>query len=191
MTGTRGAWIAMVALVAAGMAVPGAAHANSKEQVFEACRVQMEKEFGQAEFDFQSIRRSENRNFAFGEMTLEDGSKRPIRCRYQRGAVRDVRFRSDSEELGDRWSSERPDGAVYVPLDDETEDPKGATTGETGETTEAADGTAASASPSADADAPETAETAEATGDAAQQDAPDGTAEPALVKPRFMKAPRN
>ncbi|MFK7944624.1 MAG: hypothetical protein AB8B85_17180 [Paracoccaceae bacterium] len=95
------------------------AKADNKASVFEACEAEMRAEFGEAEFEFSKLRRSEgNRNLAFGEMTLTDGSKRSVRCLFQRGKVRNVLFRNGNTSgrlEGGFWTGDRPPGAEFVP----------------------------------------------------------------------------
>ena len=105
----------MVAALTATL--PGTSRAGSKDDVFAACAARMTAEFGEAEFSFGKIRRSGNRNLAFGELTLADGSKRRIRCEVKRGKVRDVLFRNGNQSQlnGGFWEKARPAGAVFVP----------------------------------------------------------------------------
>ena len=129
-----------VALCALLAAHGSDAEAGSREEVFAACEAQMKTEFGEAEFTFNKLRRAQgNKNFAIGEMTLEDGSKKPIRCNFQRGRVREVMFRNGNAtgrvEEG-FWTNDRPAGAVFVPpAEEETTGAETAATptGETGE----------------------------------------------------------
>lgn len=183
-----GTWCTrFAAVLLAGVFVAGSAHAAGKDKIFEACAERMKEEFGEAEFNFSNIRRSENRNFAFGEMTLEDGSKQRVRCSFRRGQVRDMRFRSGSQDVGNRWTNERPPGAVYVPLQDEAEDPATVDDGEATDDQAQGDATqttAAQDGAAAEGQTPEDppADTAEA-GDTPESEEKD------LVRPRFIKAP--
>lgn len=146
---------------------------NSKESVFAACEDQMKAEFGEAEFEFGKIRREENRNMAFGELTLADGSKQQVRCTVQRGKVRGVKFRNG--QSGTRssvgfWTDARPEGAVFVPPAEETED---ATAEDATAKQEVETETETAALPGEDAETETTAETTpgSATGDDAPADA--------------------
>lgn len=172
-----GSWAKRAALaLVAGLLCFSPVQAAGKQKVFDACAKQMKEEFGNAAFKFDKIRRSENRNFAFGEMTLENGETRRIRCLYQRGRVRDTRFRSGSGAIGDRWTSQRPEGAVFVPFETEEE----ADDGRTGDNPENAEATG---SPDAEPQAA-TNETGSDAGTAATNE-DDG----AGTRPKRLQAP--
>lgn len=100
--------------------------AGSKAAILSQCEELMKAEFGEAEFAFNKIRRAEgNKQFAFGELTLTDGTKRSVRCALKRGQVSGVEFRTgntSTRAAGAFWSNDRPAGAEFVPPKEETEE---------------------------------------------------------------------
>lgn len=98
------------------------AMAASKDEIFAACASSLKEEFGASPFEFEKVRRSGGRQYAFGEVTLPDGSTQQIRCQVRNGNVDHVRFRkSGGATTGNAWTDDRPEGAEYVPFEDEVE----------------------------------------------------------------------
>lgn len=188
--------LAMAALLATLMGAP--AEASSRDAVFSACATEMKQQFGATEFTFSKFRRDENRNHAFGEMTLSNGKKQRIRCTFQRGRVRGVSFRnSNSSRLEGRfWNTERPEGAIYVePKPDSDEQPIGTeATGPEAVTPDETTQTAAVPPEAETEDAPTPPATAkpdqQASDDAPADDSPATTADPeeeARPRPVFRR----
>lgn len=151
------------------LSAPEAQAGGSQAQVFSACEEQMKAEFGEAEFKFNKFRRSENKDFAFGEMTLTDGSTKRVRCHVQRGTVRGVTFRNGNKSgrlEGGFWTNDRPPGAEFVPpAPEEEENTSGQSDDETAAVSpDAEDQTDAAATEDTDAaDQPEASDQPEAT----------------------------
>lgn len=92
------------------------AQALTKQEIFERCAESIKEEFGEAEFEFKNIRRSSEREWAFGELEMSDGSKRPIRCQIFNRRKVDVKFRGggDGEDGISPWTSDRPANAGFI-----------------------------------------------------------------------------
>lgn len=100
------------------MGVPDPAEAGTKQDTFDACKAAIKQEFGESPVEFGKFNRTSNRNNAFGELTMSDGSKAQIRCQVFGGKVLKVLFRG-SNQPGRMWISERPAAAIYVEPKDE------------------------------------------------------------------------
>lgn len=87
--------------------------AASKERAVNACEEAIKKEFGTSPVEFGSFRRKGRRNFAFGELTMSDGSKAQIRCKFKAGRVQSLQFRGTNEP-GNMWINQRPAAAIFV-----------------------------------------------------------------------------
>lgn len=182
-------WVRITAIVLLGILLglpPDRSFADStKAEIFSACKEQMKKEFGEAEFSFNKLRRKDgNIGQAYGELTLSDGSKRAVRCTIQRGRFKGVSFRNSNtnRSQGGFWSEDRPAGAVYVPPAEpeaETDTTETAATPEETTTEESgAEGNASgeTAATSGDTEG-ETTETTAAPSDPATPEAPAEDAE--------------
>lgn len=106
----------LAAVVLCGL--PGQADAASKENVYNACEQAIKKEFGDSPVEFGKFRRSDSRSYAFGELTLSDGSKTQIRCSMRYSGFLNLQFRG-SDEPGKTWINQRPAAAIYVEPKDE------------------------------------------------------------------------
>lgn len=114
--------LAPVLAFAVMSATGSAAQAASKDEVFAACTAALQEEFGEAPIELNKMRRNGDRQMAFGQMELSDGSTKQIRCRVRNGSVSDVKFRTGTENSlggGQLWSEDRPVGAEYVPTEEE------------------------------------------------------------------------
>ena len=114
--------------------------ARQLKQVASLCAANMKEEFGAAAFKFNKLRRDEDndRQRLFGELTLKNGKTARIRCRVRDGKVFDVRFSTGSSNSlgGQMWEQNRPEGAEYIPFEnEENEDEASSEEGEN-ETTE-------------------------------------------------------
>ena len=119
--------VLLAALLTAFAVPPAEARDFKKTQAL--CAASLQKEFGNAKFNFNKMRRNndENRQRLFGEMTLKNGQVATIRCRVRDGKVRDVKFATGTgNSLGGRmWDGTRPEGAEYIPFEDEVEEQEG------------------------------------------------------------------
>lgn len=106
------------------LAAPDRLRAQSKSALIDMCAAQAQAEFEGLAISFDKIRRRENRNFAFGEIELNDGTTRRIRCRVQRGQVRGIRFRNDGAPVGSRWTQDRPPAELLTPASVEPDEPE-------------------------------------------------------------------
>ena len=147
---------ALLAAILAVFTVPSA-EARDFKKTQALCAASMQEEFGAAKFSFNKMRRNndENRQRLFGTLTLKNGQVATIRCRVRDGKVRDVKFSTGTGNSlgGQMWNSTRPEGAEYIPFEDEVEEeaaaeaevPEGEATAEDGanaeqETAEAGQG---------------------------------------------------
>jgi len=112
-------FVATVVLGVGVLIAPSPAKALSKEEIFRRCAESIEKEFGEAEVKFDTFRRNGNREMAFGELEMKDGTTRPIRCRVRHGRNLDVRFKGGSGTGNDAWTADRPENAGFI----KTEEP--------------------------------------------------------------------
>lgn len=118
-----GAFVAAVVLAGGS----GEAGAASKKRAFDACAEAIKKEFGASPIEFDKFSRKGRRNMAFGELTLSDGTKAQIRCKYKGGRVHNLQFRGTNEP-GNMWVDQRPAAATFVkPKEDKPDEDKTAT----------------------------------------------------------------
>ena len=105
--------VCAVALVTAVWST-GPASALSPEVVFQRCAETLKKEFGEAEVEFKKFRRNGDREMAFGELQMTDGTTHEIRCRVRHGRRIDVGFRTDEGTGNNAWSADRPENAGFI-----------------------------------------------------------------------------
>lgn len=109
-------FMASVILGAGVLVAPEPAHALSKEEIFRRCTDSIKKEFGEAKVEFNSFRRSDDREWAFGELEMSDGTMRKIRCQVKNLRKLDVKFRGDGGggAGSSPWTNERPENAGFI-----------------------------------------------------------------------------
>ena len=181
----RSTSIFLAALMAFALGMVSA-KARPLEKVSSLCAASMQEEFGAAAFKFNKLRRDEDndRQRLFGELTLKNGKKARIRCRVRGGKVFDVRFSTGAGNSlgGQMWEAARPEGAEYVPFEDEETEENAETQGEP----EAGDTEAQDTEAEGQQETAETTETAEST-----ETAETTETEEAPQRSRFIKAPKN
>ena len=150
----------------AGLFVVQPAQARDFKKTQALCAASMQEEFGAAKFNFDRMRRNndENRQRLFGTLTLKNGQVATIRCRVRDGKVRDVKFSTGTGNSlgGQMWDSTRPEGAEYIPFEDETEvEVEADTEAEAAETEEAEAADTEGGEQNAEATSQDNAETAQ------------------------------
>ncbi|MEM7742897.1 MAG: hypothetical protein AAF409_04220 [Pseudomonadota bacterium] len=116
----RRKWIVCASVLGLlGAAVlPTTGFAQSKSAMIDICNAEAKDTYGEVDVTFGKIRREENRNYAYGEILMADGTTRRIRCKVTRRKVRSLMLDNPSGGLGYRWTNDIPDGGFLLPEDE-------------------------------------------------------------------------
>ncbi len=114
-------------LGAAALPMPGLA--QSKSAMIDLCDAEVKDAYGEVDVTFGKIRREENRNYAYGEILMADGSTRRIRCKITRRKVRSLMLENPGGGLGYRWTNELPEGGFLLPEDEPEPEAEASDTG--------------------------------------------------------------